>query len=82
VQNVVADGLTRVMSISSVEIPASKRHLFIEDCTVPRIFRLGGEELMIAEKPEDIEDDDEEGALGLEDVQKRGIIVRSQFYRW
>ena len=41
VQNVVADGLTRVMSLSSVEIPASKRQLFIED---RRIFRLGGEE--------------------------------------
>ena len=39
VQNVVADGLTPVMSLSSVEIPASKRHMFIED----RIFRLGGE---------------------------------------
>ena len=75
-QNVVADGLTRVMSISSVEIPASKRHLFIEDCTVPRIFRLGGEELMIAEKLGDIEDD-EEGAQGLEDVQKRGIFVHN-----
>ena len=81
VQNVVAGGLTRVMSLLRTEILASKRHMFIED-RIPRIFRLGGEELMIAEKPEDIEDDDEEGALGLEDVQKRGIFVRSQFYRW
>ena len=56
IQNIVADGLTRVMSLSSVEIPASKRRMFIED-RIPHIFRLGGE----AEKPRDIEGDDEEG---------------------
>ena len=42
VQNVAVDGLTRFMSLSSVEIPASKRHLFIED-RIPRIFWFGGE---------------------------------------
>jgi hypothetical protein len=50
VQNVVADGLTRVMSLSSVEIPRSKRHFFVED-RIPRIFRLGEEGLSIAEHP-------------------------------
>jgi hypothetical protein len=78
VQNVVADGLTRVMSLSSVEILASKRHMFIED-RIPRIVRLEGERMMIAEVPGDIEDDDEEGALGLEDfgkVEKRSIFAR------
>ncbi len=63
VQNVVADGLTRVMSLSSVEIPRSKRHLFLGD-RISRIFRLGGEGLSIAEHPGTIEDDDEDGALG------------------
>ena len=66
------------MSVSNVEIPASKSHLFIED-HIPRIFRLGGEGMMIAEKPGDIEGDDEEGALGLEDIGKlenRGIFAR------
>ena len=60
VQNVVADGLTRVMSLSSVEIPKSKRHLFVEH-RIPRIFRLGGEGLTTAEQPGNIEGDDEEG---------------------
>ena len=32
--------------------------------------------MMLAEKLGDIEDDDEEGALGLEDVQNRGIFGR------
>ena len=49
-QNVVADGLTRVMSLSSVEIPNSKRHLFVED-RIPRLFRLGGEGFSIVEHP-------------------------------
>ena len=30
VQNVVADGLTRVMSLSSVEIPTPKRHMYVQ----------------------------------------------------
>ena len=78
VQNVVADRLTRFMSLSSMEIPASKRHLFIED-RIPRIFRFGGEGMVIAEKPGDIEGDDKEGSLGLEnlgEVEKRGIFAR------
>ena len=69
VQNVVADGLTRVMSLSSVEIPKAKRHLFVED-RIPRILRLGGEGLMLAEQPGLIEEDDEEGALGLKDLEE------------
>ena len=35
--------------------------------------------MMMAEQPGDLEDDDEEGALGLEDlgeVEKRGIFAR------
>ena len=65
VQNVVADGLT---SLSSIEILASKRHsMFVKD-RIPRIFRLEGEGMTIAEKPGDIEGDDEEGAQGLEDL--------------
>jgi len=40
--------------------------MFIED-RIPRIFRSGGEEMMIAEKLVDIERVDEEGAQGLED---------------
>ena len=78
VQNVVADGLTRVMSLSSVEIPKLKRHLFVEDC-IPRIFRLGGEGFMIAEQPGMIEGNDEEVSLWLQDfgeAGKRGIFVR------
>ena len=73
----MADRLTRVMSLSIVEIPKSKRHLFIED-RILRIFRLGGEGMMIAEKPGDIEGDDEEGALGLDfkEREKRGIFAR------
>ncbi len=69
VQNVVADGLPRVMSLSSVEIPRSKCHLFVE-ARIPRIFRLGGEGLMIAEQPGLIEEDDEESALGLKDLEE------------
>ena len=42
VQNVVADGLTRVMSLSSVEILKSKRRWFVED-RILRNFRLEGE---------------------------------------
>jgi len=57
-QTVVADGLTRVMNLSSVEIPATKRHMFVED-RILRIFWLGGEGMIIAEKPGDIERDDE-----------------------
>ena len=48
VQIVVADGLTRVMSLSSVEIPKSKHHIFVED-RIPCIFRLGGVGMMEAE---------------------------------
>ena len=54
VQKVVVDGLTTVMSLSSVEIPRSKRHMFVEDC-IPRIFWLGVEGMMIVEIPRDIE---------------------------
>ena len=36
--------------------------MFVED-RIPRIFRLGGEGMMIAEIPGDIEGDDEERAL-------------------
>ena len=40
-QNVVANGLTRVMNLSSVEILRPKRHMFVED-RIPRIsFRTG-----------------------------------------
>ena len=76
VQNVVADRLTRVMSLWSVEITTSKRHMFVED---RRIFPLGGEGTMEAEIPGNSERDDEEGALGLEDipeVDKHGIFAR------
>ena len=31
VQNVVAEGLTRVISLSTVEIPKSKGHMFVEE---------------------------------------------------
>ena len=42
--------------------------------------------MMIAEEPGDIEDDDEEGALGLEDigeVEKLSYLCKIPlFYRW
>ena len=65
------------MSLSSVEIPLSKCHMLIED-RIPRIFWLEGEGMMITEIAGDIEGDDEERALGLEDlgeVEKRGIFA-------
>ena len=46
------------MSLSSVEITRPKRHMFVED-RIPLIFRLGGEEMMIAQIPGDIQGDDE-----------------------
>ena len=58
-QNVVSDGLTRVMSLSSVGNPRLKSHIFVEDC-MPRIFWLGGEGVMIVETLGDIEREDEE----------------------
>ena len=64
------------MSLSSVEIPRSKRHTIVED-RIPCIFRLGGGE-MIAEKPGEFERDDEEGALGLEDVREVENVVSLQ----
>ena len=76
-QNVVADGLTRVMSLSSVKIPRPKRHMFAED-RIPRVFWLGGEGMMIAEIPGDIEGDDEEGSLGLEDIGEVENVVSLQ----
>ena len=66
------------MSLSNVEIPISKRHMFVED-SIPRIFRLRGEGMMIAETPGDIEGDDDEGALRREDIgelEKHGIFAR------
>ena len=59
-QNAVTDEHTRVMSLSSVENPSSKRHMFVED-RIPHIFWLGRERMMIAEIPGDIEGDDERG---------------------
>ena len=77
VQNVVADGLTRVMSLSSNEIPRSKRRIFVED-RIPHIFRLGREGLSTEEHPGMIEDDDEEGALGLKDLGEAENVVSLQ----
>ena len=77
-QNVVSDGLTRVLSLSSVEIPKLKCHMFVED-RITRNLRLAGEGMMVAEIPGDIEFEDEEGALGLKDiveVEKHGIFAR------
>ena len=52
--------------------------MFVED-RILRIFRLGGEGMVITEVPEEIEGDNEEGGLGLEDlgeVEKCGIFAR------
>ena len=58
-QNIVADGHTRVMSLSNMKIARSKRHMFVEDL-IPHIFRLGGEGLIQAEIPGEIEGEKEE----------------------
>ena len=68
VQNVIADGLNRVISLSSVEIPASKRHMFVEDPYLSHFPVRRGRNRMVIENPGDFEGEDEEGALGLEDL--------------
>ena len=73
VQNVVADGLTRVMSLSSVEI-SSNRHMFIDT----RIFRFGGDNDSRKARRQ------WGGSSRVEDlgeVEKRGIFAIPQFYR-
>ena len=78
--NVIADGLTRGMQLSSVEIPTSKRYMFLGD-RIPGMFWLGGEEMMDAEISGDIESEEGEGYLRL-GAYFKGINFRRSWRGW
>jgi hypothetical protein len=68
--NVVADGLTRVYRLDYANLPKKSKHLH-EDDTIPRVFRLVGEDAP-AEHEGYVEDSDEE----FESLESLGPIER------
>jgi cleavage and polyadenylation specificity factor subunit 1 len=75
-ENVVADGLTRVHRSQLQYIKPNKRHLYHDD-TIPRVFRLVGEDMEGSEEGyvED-SDEDNEHLEALGPIERRNIFSR------